>query len=248
MRIKDAMNKGAVWIKSKTAGLQRMRKASTVLKPGAEVELYYDPDLLRLVPPQARCLSDLGHYSVWLKPSGLLSQGTKFGDHCSLLRQAELYFGNKRKVYLVHRLDREASGLMLIGHSKDAAAKLSGLFRDDKISKKYLLEVRGNISGYATEGIIDLPLDGKPAITEFVFEKYDALADASTVSAVIRTGRKHQIRRHFDLAGFPVIGDPVYGTGNKNKTGLKLEAVSLSFICPYQGKSVEFLTPCYSTG
>jgi tRNA pseudouridine32 synthase/23S rRNA pseudouridine746 synthase len=50
----------------------------------------------------------------------------------------------------------------------------------------------------------------------------------------IITGRTHQIRRHFDMIGFPVVGDPRYGEGNKNRTGLKLFATSLAFTCPYQ--------------
>jgi len=56
----------------------------------------------------------------------------------------------------------------------------------------------------------------------------------------IRTGRLHQIRRHFDLIGHPVMGDPRYGTGNKNKEGLQLEADQLRFICPFAKREVVF--------
>src|ERR1700690_3880952 len=70
MRIKDAMNKGAVWIRKKKGGLQKLRKASADLLPGAMIELYYDETLLSQKPPQARCVSDQGHYSIWFKPAG----------------------------------------------------------------------------------------------------------------------------------------------------------------------------------
>ncbi|TAN40924.1 MAG: RluA family pseudouridine synthase [Nitrospirae bacterium] len=240
MRIKDAMNKGAVWILRKKGGLQRLRRASADLKPGTHIELYYDEELLSLKPPEASCLHDQGHYSVWLKPAGLLSQGTKYGDHCSLLRQAELYFGLRREVWLIHRLDREASGLMLIAHTKDAAGVLSELFRKDLIVKKYRLEVLGDLTARGKSGTIDLPLDDKPAVTDYEAGEYDPARNLTPVVAVIRTGRLHQIRRHFDMIGFPVIGDPQYGTGNKNRTGMKLEAVSLSFLCPYRNENVAY--------
>ena len=128
-KVKDAMNKGAVWLKRKNSKMKRLRRASTSLNPGDQVELYYDEKTLALHPPEAVCLSDQKHYSVWFKPAGLLAQGTQYGDHCSLMRQAELYFRSSREIFLVHRLDREASGLMLLAHSKDAAAKLSDYFK-----------------------------------------------------------------------------------------------------------------------
>ena len=80
---------------------------------------------------------DQSRYSVWFKPAGLMSQGTKYGDHCSLLRLAGLFFKSKRKVFPVHRLDREASGMVLIAHDKTAAGKLSRLFRSQQIIKRY---------------------------------------------------------------------------------------------------------------
>ena len=133
---------------------------------------------------------------------------------------------------------------MLIGHRKEAAAKLSALFQNDRITKKYRTEVKGNLlekgpSG-TMRGTIDLPLDGKKAVTEYEVEAYDPVRNLSTVWVIIRTGRMHQIRRHFEMLGFPVIGDPRYGRGNKNDTGMRLEAISLAFRCPFSGKDVEY--------
>ena len=239
MKVKDAMNKGAVWIKKK-GRRQRLRKATTLLQTGAHIEMHYDEGLLSLVPPQPSLIRDQVHYSAWLKPSGLMAQGTMFGDHCSLLRQAELFFQMKRPVFLVHRLDRESDGIMLIAHSKEAAAKLSELFQKKEIIKEYRVEVLGNLGEPGRKGTIDLQLDSKSAATDYEVISYDPERNISTVSAYIRTGRLHQIRRHFDMIGHPVMGDPKYGKGNKNKEGMKLTAASLKFRCPFSLREVEF--------
>lgn len=242
-RVKDAMNKGAVLIRMNNGKTKRLRRASAALKPGDQLEFCYDEKTLAVRPPEARCLGDLRHYSVWFKPSGLLAQGTQYGDHCSLVRQAELFFQSSREIFLVHRLDREASGVMLLAHTKEAAAKLSGLFQKNLISKIYLIEVLGNIGENSRHGTIDLLLDGKPSLTEFRVMSYNPQTNTSTVDVSIRTGRRHQIRRHFDMIGFPVIGDPEYGRGNKNTGGMKLSAVSLKFVCPFLKQEVQYKIP-----
>jgi len=243
VKVKDAMNKGAVWLKKKSGRMKRLRRASITLIPGDQIEFYYDEKTLALQPPEARCLSDQKHYSVWLKPAGLLAQGTQYGDHCSLMRQTELYFQSSREVFLVHRLDREASGVMLLAHTKDASAKLSGLFQKNLVIKRYQVEVLGNLAEKNRLGSIDLPLDGKPSLTEFSVRSYVPATNTSIVDVFIKTGRLHQIRRHFDMIGFPVIGDPKYGTGNKNTAGMKLSAVSLRFRCPFLDREVEYALP-----
>jgi len=239
MKIKDAMNKGAVWIKKKDR-LHRLRKATSLLQAGVHIELHYDAGLLSLVPPNPVLISDQAHYSAWRKPAGLMAQGTRFGDHCSLLRQAELFFHLKRPVFLVHRLDRESDGIMLIAHSKEAAAKLSALFQKKEIVKEYRVEVLGILGDQDGKGTLDTPLDGKTAVTDYVVLAHDLQKNTTNISAFIKTGRLHQIRRHFDMVGHPVIGDPRYGKGNKNREGMKLTAVSLKFRCPFTHRNVEF--------
>ncbi len=242
-RIKDAMNKGAVWLKGKRGGTKRLRRATTRLRQGSHIELYYDKDILSCVPPAADCLEDRIAYSAWHKPAGLMSQGTKYGDHCSLLRQAELFFRPPREVYLVHRLDREVSGVMLIAHNAGAAAELSALFERNLIVKKYHAEVLGIIGETGARSTIEIPLDGKAAVTEYSVLSSDPEKNTSAVEIIIKTGRLHQIRRHFDMIGHPVMGDPRYGKGNKNSEGIKLAAVSLEFLCPVARKRVCFSLP-----
>ena len=241
-RIKDAMVKGAVWLKKSKRGQRRIRRARTVLKPGDRISIYYDRALLSITPQPPKLISDQKRFSVWLKPAGLLSQGTKYGDHCALLRQVEQVYRSQRKVYLVHRLDREVSGLVLLAHDKTAAAKLSDLFQKQHIIKRYAARVRGNPAKSMPGGVIAFDLDGKPATTEFTVEIYETAIDISTVSIVMGSGRKHQIRRHFDMIGHPVMGDPRYGKENKNLEGLQLVATGLEFQCPFNKEKRVFKT------
>ena len=241
-RIKDAMNKGAVWLSGRRGGRHRLRRASSELHSGDVIELFYDGALLALTPPQARCLHDTRKYSIWFKPPGLLAQGTDYGDHCSLLRQVEQQL--KRPVFLVHRLDREACGLMLVAHVPQAASQLSRLFQQGDVDKRYRVVVRGDVTALLGEqGRIEAPLDGKRAVTEFRVLSVDRVRGVSTVEVRLLTGRLHQIRRHFDLSGCPLLGDPRYGKGNKDSDGLHLAAVSLSFAEPSGGRRVAFELP-----
>ena len=242
-RIKEAMLKGAVWHQRAGTRKHRLRRATTVLKPGDILSVYYNEKLLALEPDTADLVSDRNNYSVWFKPPGLLTQGTKYGDHCSVLRQAQKHFRPPRKVFAVHRLDREASGLVLVAHNKKAAAGLSHLFKHQKVVKVYRIRVLGKLSECEARGKIEQELDGKPALTSFRVFEYDPLSNTSLAEVILHTGRKHQIRRHFDLLGYPVIGDPRYGKGNKNTDGMKLVACRLEFDCPYSRSKVSFSLP-----
>lgn len=228
-RIKDAMNKGAVWLKRGSSN-KRLRRATAELQAGDELALHYDVDVLAIVPASPLLIADEKHYSIWHKPPGLLAQGTLSGDHCSLLRIAEQQL--QREVFLVHRLDREAEGLMMIAHSGKAAAALSTLFAregSDGIRKLYRIEVRGQVND---AGEITTMLDGKPALSRYRRLGYDANSDSSSVEVELVTGRKHQIRRHFASLGHGVLGDPQYGKDNKDVRGLQLKAILLEFSCP----------------
>ena len=239
-RVKDAMGKGAVWLKKQKSKQRRIRRTTAGIRPGDILSIYYDEALLSKRPPLPELIADKGRYSVWIKPAGLMTQGTKYGDHCSLLRQAELHFKTKRKIFLIHRLDREAAGLVLFAHDKIAAARFSQFFQDRQIIKRYTARVLGNLADQQPTNTIDLELDGKPATTEYAVSGYDPATLTSKVNIVIRTGRKHQIRRHFEMIGHPIMGDPRYGKNNKNKDGMQLAATALEFSCPFKKERVVF--------
>jgi tRNA pseudouridine32 synthase/23S rRNA pseudouridine746 synthase len=164
----------------------------------------------------------------------MLSQGNEWGDHLSLLRFSEQHFGN-RPVFLLHRLDREASGLVLIAHTKAAATAFGKLIAGQQLTKTYLVQVLGQLSEpLLATAEINAPLDGKACLTRFKLLRYDAATDTSWLEIDLISGRKHQIRRHFADVGHPVMGDPRYGEGNKNQSGLALQASAIAFTCPLQ--------------
>ena len=242
--LKKVLNNGGVWVshfnKSK---LSRNRRATLELNLESFVEFYYDPKLTNMEIPKASELTKFRDWGLWYKPRGLLSQGTEFGDHCSILRQIEK---TKNKAWLVHRLDREAQGLMLFAYSKQAAALFSNLWQKHEIRKFYKVEVIGVLR---SAGEIVENLDGK---TGWVNNEIAAKTTYTIISSndfttkllvEIHTGRLHQIRRHFEFIGHPVLGDPKYGVGNKNSEGLRLMAYQLIFRDPLTQKEINFELP-----
>lgn len=126
-----------------------------------------------------------------------------------------LMFYGKQKGFtphLVHRLDRDTSGVLLVAKNNRSARILSHMFRERLVEKEYLALVSGQIYGH---GKIDLLIDGLEAVTEYtVLENFDR---ATLVRILLHTGRTHQIRRHFATVGNPVVGDTVYGNRDVNR-------------------------------
>ena len=229
-RIKDAMAKGACWwtLKGK---IVRLRKAKRDVKAGTRMQLYYDEAVLARKAAAAELLEDKGRYSVWFKPHGLLAQGSQWGDHCSLLRVAEVQLN--RPCFLIHRLDADAAGLMLIAHDSKAAGALSQLFAGRTIVKQYLANVTGVLD--VKEQTIDGEIDGKAAVSHVRALATDSEAQTTQVNVRIETGRKHQIRRHLTGIGHPIVADRLYGKAAG--VPLQLLAYYLQFDCPLmQGK------------
>jgi tRNA pseudouridine32 synthase/23S rRNA pseudouridine746 synthase len=239
-KIAEACTKGAVWLQKKGKGkILRERNPSFALSSGDIATLYLDPRVLSLPElTSAEVLEEFRHYGVWIKKAGVVTQGTQAGDHTSLLRYVEKI--KKQETFLVHRLDRETEGLTLIGYTSEGAAKLSALFQENKIKKTYEAVVLGTMTPGRKE-TITASLDDKEAVTHF--EVLDSTESASLLRVEIETGRLHQIRRHLDHIGHPVMGDPKYGKGNKNRKGLQLLASSLSFTDPWDKKLKTWAIP-----
>lgn len=239
-RIKDAMNKGAVWwtLKGKTL---RLRRASKILNKGSVIQLYYDEQVLARAPEAAHLIADESRYSLWFKPHGMLAQGSQWGDHCSLLRWAELNLQPRRECFLIHRLDADAAGLMMIAHDQQSAARLSQLFQQRDMRKHYQAWVKGLVDISTDKLTLDQPLESKSAITHVQCLAVEESRQSSLLDIQIETGRKHQIRRHLADWGHPIIGDRLYGTQSSQK--LQLLAYRLMFKCPFTGADLNYELP-----
>ena len=220
------MTSGAVWLKSERSR-KRLRRAKAKLVPGDLVSIYYSPEVMETVPARPILVDDQSTFSVWEKPVGLMSGGSRFGDHCSINRVVEQQLD--RPTFLVHRLDRYVWGLMVLAHSKSAAAYLSGQFQKRKTTKIYNAIVHGQL---ADKRVINTPIDNK--IASSTIKPISLDADTSLVEVRIETGRKHQIRQHLASIGQPVVGDRQYGS--QDMKGIQLAAVELGFQSPVNGE------------
>ncbi len=246
-RIKAAMKKGAIWIED-DKGIRRLRRADTVPPHDSTIHFYYAPDVLDTIPPTPTLISDKKEYSIWFKPPEMLSQGSKWGDHCTINRWIEtnMPFDHhpQRNCFVVHRLDKAARGLMMIAHKKNVAAKLSGLFEGREIDKRYQVVIEGAFPTGEQE--IKTEIEGKFAHSIARSIEYSEKKNRSLVEVQIKTGRKHQIRIHLSGMGFPVVGDRLHGiasTQENLKEALQLCAYSLDYVCPVSNQAEKVTLP-----
>ena len=184
------------------------------------------------------------------KPHGLLSVPGK-GAHLAdcLLSRVQAVFP---QALLVHRLDRDTSGVMVFALTPHAQRHLGLQFEKRQVKKTYVARVWGRVTEKA--GTIDLPLivdwpnrprqmvdqeNGKPAVTDWRVQR------ASDVETRLRlfpkTGRSHQLRVHCMAIGHPILGDPFYATGPaRDFPRLMLHSESLRFRHPDGGKGMKF--------
>lgn len=239
--LKKIMQKGAVWLTERDK-TQRLRRAKKALTSGQELHLYYNHDALSDQFEHPTLVKDCGDYSVWYKPSGMMSQGSKWGDHSTIARFSQLTLTPERPAFLVHRLDRATQGLIIIAHSKAAVRGLTSLFENRKITKKYQAIVVGDFSEireYTTD------IEERSAYTKVSLIHYCHETNQSLVDVEIGSGRKHQIRRHLSADNWPIVGDRLYGIADKlTEYDLQLCAYYLAFECPMTSVKQEFtITP-----
>ena len=249
--IKKAITKGALWL-TRGQSTQRFRRLKKTLQPGDELHFYYNKNVLDQEPNQAKLIEDMGEYSIWYKPYGMLSQGSKWSDHFTIARWAQLHLKPERPVFIVHRLDRAATGLIVIAHTKKMAQVFSKKFEQHQLEKNYLIIAHGDHNQRAQPETINSQVDGKSAVSQFTCIHYHKMFDISLIQVKIESGRKHQIRIHAASIGMPVVGDRLHGASEKDKNlkdkikkeiDLQLCAYLLSFQCPIDGSMKRFTLP-----
>jgi len=155
---------------------------------------------------------------------------------------------------IVHRLDKDTSGVILVAKTGVALRKLSGQLKNRAITKKYIAVAKGIIN--LDEGIIDLPVnhdkknrmkmvvdryDGKEAVTHYKVISRNKEKNFTVLEVIPKTGRTHQIRVHFSHIGHPILGDALYnGPVVQGLSRQALHAKSISFMHPSKNKEVEF--------
>jgi 23S rRNA pseudouridine1911/1915/1917 synthase len=188
------------------------------------------------------------------KPAGLLTIATDREKR--LTAYAQLYDHVKSKVrpeklFIVHRLDREASGLLVFAKSESAKFSLQQQFQERHAGRTYVAVTEHRITrdqftirSYLTENSIHRcystpdPTRGKQAITHVKVVKRSA--GRTRVEVQLETGRKHQIRVHLAEAGHPIVGDQTYGSSTNPVRRLALHAATLAFRHPHTGEAMEF--------
>jgi 23S rRNA pseudouridine1911/1915/1917 synthase len=166
--------------------------------------------------------------------------------------------GDPERAGIVHRLDRDTSGLLVVARSEQAHARLQRALARREIEREYLALVRGRPP--ARTGTIEAPIGRDARVrtrmavggahareARTYFELDRALAGTSLLRLRLETGRTHQIRVHLLAIGHPVVGDPDYGGGGSPETlGLRrqfLHATRLAFAHPISGERVEVRSP-----
>ena len=242
--LKRALKCGAVRLQRPGNKAKRIRKASFLLQAGDAVLLCYDRNLLRKTAEVPLSLHNRSDYSVWYKPPGLLTQGTGYGDHLSLLRTVEQQNRPHRPIFLVHRLDKEARGLVILAHSKRSCSELARQFREKTVTKKYWAQVEGELSPEGRSFAVTQTLDGKPCLTVVTNGRYCPKTGVTDIFINLKTGRYHQIRRHLAALSHPLVGDRRYGRMSAGpSSGLQLCAYRLSFREPGSNKKITATLP-----
>lgn len=194
------------------------------------------------------------HLAVVDKPAGLVVHQAPGHAGTTLVELLGdlLGGGEPERPGIVHRLDRDTSGLMLVARDPEAHRRLSAMIRRREVLRAYLALVEGRPR--SRSGTIDAPLGrdhrrpekravrgrgARQARTHFTV--LEALAGDSMVEVRLETGRTHQIRAHFAAIGHPVCADPRYGQPGRHGLGRQfLHSARLGFQHPFSGRELEF--------
>jgi 23S rRNA pseudouridine1911/1915/1917 synthase len=227
---------GGVFVES-----ARVKIASKIIQPGHKVDVHLGGALAtvtaadKMAPPELDLLFEDEHLLVVDKPAHLATAATRESDRHNLL-----YYLSQRPsslhLHLVHRLDMETSGLLVVAKTADAAHRLSELFRTHDLERIYHAAVLGDLQDAQT---VDEPIEGRPARSTFT--PVERRSGVTLAEARLETGRTHQIRIHALHMGHPVLRDPRYGRPtDHDPPRLALHARVLGFHHPTTDQPMRF--------
>ena len=193
------------------------------------------------------------------KPSGLVVHPGN-GNYNNTLVNGLMYYtknlsniGGEIRPGIVHRIDKDTSGLILVAKTNGVHEILADDFKNKRIKREYIALLDGVFK--SASATIDAPIgrdkqnrekmavveDGKHAVTHMkVLKRYDKY---TLVSCILETGRTHQIRVHMAYIGYPVHNDPVYSKKDATSFGQFLHSYKMNFIHPITKKEMEFVCP-----
>jgi 23S rRNA pseudouridine1911/1915/1917 synthase len=244
------------------------KAAAYRVRGGERVEIDIPPPPPETLEPEPIALTIVhedAHVLVLDKPAGLVvhpGAGHARGTLAAAVlahAPAVAGVGGPRRPGIVHRLDKDTSGLIVLAKTAAAYDSLTAQLASRSVRRVYLAVVHGRVA--APEGVVDRPIgrdprdrtrmavrppgQGRRAVTRFrVLERFPQF---TLVQARLETGRTHQIRVHFAALGHPVAGDAVYGGRRRTVPtpleGLALHAAALGFLHPVTQQRVEFSSP-----
>ncbi len=242
-------------------------KASYRVEPGDEIVVHIPPPLPTEIQPEPIPLDIIYEDEDLLvinKPAGMVVHPAPGRVHRTgtlvnaiLAHTPDLLIGGEQRPGIVHRLDKDTSGVILVAKNDKTLRALQAQFKSREVEKDYLALVEGELP--FTRGRVEAPIGrdprhrqrmavvpegkGRPAVTEFtVRERFPGY---TLIEVQPRTGRTHQIRVHLAYIGHPVVGDPTYGRRRKRLHCPRqfLHAHRLRFRLPATGEWVEFTAP-----
>ncbi len=206
--------------------------------------IYEDDDLMVINKPSGLVVHPAnGHYEDTLV-NGLMAYTNQLSD-----------INGEHRLGILHRIDKDTSGLLVVCKNNEAHQKLSAQLSDKTLYREYIAIVHGQIEEDSGEIIAPIGRDpknrlkmcvcsknSKEAMTDFkVLKRYNHY---TIIQCNLKTGRTHQIRVHLNFINYPIVGDPLYGIKNTIDTkGQALHAYKLGFIHPRSNEYMEFCAP-----
>jgi len=236
------------------------RAKSFRLEGGEDVHVQLPDDPGALVPEEMdlRVAWEDEHLVVVDKPAGVVvhpGTGHESGTLVHGLLALDVAGGDEERPGIVHRLDRDTSGLLVVARSEEAHSRLQELIRRREVERRYLALVKG--APRSRTGRIEAPIGRdrtertrhsldtptpRDAVT--FFEVVELLSEHTLLDVRLETGRTHQIRVHLEAIDLPVAGDPIYGVaGDLELERQFLHAARLGFAHPFTGERVDVESP-----